>query len=73
MSGGYRTVILYKHEGHAFFVYGFAKNVQANISPKELKAFKALAKMYAEWSATKVNAAVAAGELIEVEGDEDDA
>ena len=54
-------------------MYGFAKNEQANISPKELKAFKALAKVYAEWSATKVNAAVAAGELIEVEGDEDDA
>ncbi len=71
-SGGFRTVILYKHEGHAFFVYGFAKNERANIGPDELQAFKKLARLYAAWPAAKVNAAVATGELIEVESDEDD-
>lgn len=71
-SGGFRTVILYKHEGHAFFVYGFAKNEKANISSKELRAFKALATVYAELPAAKLKAAVAARELIEVESYEDD-
>lgn len=71
-SGGFRTVILYKHEGHAFFVYGFGKNERANIGPDELQAFKKLAKLYAAWPAAKLSDAVATGELIEVESDEDD-
>lgn len=33
-SGGFRTIILFKVGGHSFFVYGFAKNEKANITPK---------------------------------------
>lgn len=37
-SGGVRTIIAYRIEDKAFFVYGFAKSARANISADELKA-----------------------------------
>jgi hypothetical protein len=42
-SGGFRTIVLFRREASAFFVYGFAKSAQANIRPDELKAFRKLA------------------------------
>lgn len=42
--GGYRSIILYKSTSRAFFVFGFAKNDQENISQSELAALKSLAK-----------------------------
>jgi hypothetical protein len=39
-SGGYRVVVFFKLGKRAFFVYGFAKSKMANISEKELRAFK---------------------------------
>jgi len=41
--GGVRTLLAYKLEDGAFFIYGFAKNARGNISSKELKALKQLA------------------------------
>jgi hypothetical protein len=41
--GGYRTIILYRNAERAFFVYGFAKNEQANINEAEATALKTLA------------------------------
>ena len=32
-SGGIRTIIAFKKEDKAFFIYGFAKNEKANINP----------------------------------------
>jgi hypothetical protein len=43
-SGGYRLVIFFKTGELTFFVYGFAKSDQANISRTEMKAFKETAK-----------------------------
>ena len=43
-SSGFRTIIIFKKGKKAFFVYGFAKNAQANISKQELRAFKLAAK-----------------------------
>ncbi len=37
-SGGFRTIIIFRANDRAFFVYGFAKNQQSNISKKELTA-----------------------------------
>lgn len=42
-SGGYRTIILYRQQDRAFFVYGFAKSDEANISFEDEKAFRKLA------------------------------
>jgi len=44
-SGGYRTIILYRQEDKAFFVYGFAKHSRKNISKAEEQEFKQLAKL----------------------------
>ncbi len=44
-SGGYRTILLYLKGNRAFFVYGFSKKDQDNISRDEEKYFKKLAKL----------------------------
>jgi hypothetical protein len=41
--GGYRTLILYRASERAFFIYGFAKSAQSNISNAELTSLKNLA------------------------------
>ncbi len=43
-SGGYRTIILFRRESRAIFVYGFAKSHQDNISPQDLRLFRELAR-----------------------------
>ncbi|MEQ1890546.1 MAG: type II toxin-antitoxin system RelE/ParE family toxin [Alphaproteobacteria bacterium] len=43
-SGGYRTIIFFRRGITAFFVYGFAKSEQGNISWDELKSFRSLAQ-----------------------------
>lgn len=69
-SGGFRTIILFRVGGHSFFAHGFAKNEKANVSVKELKALKQLAAVYLGLSGNEIEAAVAAGELIEVSDDD---
>jgi hypothetical protein len=69
-SGGFRTIILFKVGGHSFFAHGFAKNEKANVSVKELRALKQLAAVYLGLSGDAIEAAVAAGELIEVSDDD---
>ena len=49
-SGGYRTIILYRQAHRAFFVYGFAKSQQSNISDEEKVAFKRAAQHILELS-----------------------
>jgi hypothetical protein len=48
------------------FMFGFAKNQQDNISPKELKALKAMAKQVLGYTPAQLNVALNAGEFIEV-------
>jgi hypothetical protein len=38
-SGGYRIIVLFRSGAFTFFVYGFAKSDQSNISQKELMLF----------------------------------
>lgn len=68
-SGGFRTIILFRVGSHSFFAYGFAKNDRANVSANELKALKRLADVLLGFSEEQLEAAQAAGELIEVESD----
>ena len=44
--GGYRTIIIYRSQERAFFVYGFAKNEQENISVEELAVIREMAEIY---------------------------
>ena len=43
-SGGYRSMILFKHGELAFFMYAFAKSDRENITAQELTDLKTLAR-----------------------------
>ena len=43
-SGGYRTLLAYKHEEVVFFMYAFAKNEKGNLSEVELDYYIRLGK-----------------------------
>lgn len=65
--GSTRTLVVFKKGEKAFFVYGFAKSERANISDKELRALKLLAKEFLSYSAETLSEAVHMGELMEIE------
>ncbi len=65
--GGSRTLVAFRQGNKAFFVYGFAKNERANVSSKELRALKMLAKELMNYTAAALTKATKAGELIEIE------
>ena len=68
-SGGVRTLLVNRIGNKAFFVYGFAKNARANVSPHELKALKCLAKELLSYTDSALTDAVEKGALIEVKYD----
>ena len=43
-SSGFRTIIVYKRNDRAIFLYGFGKNEKENIDQKELRYFKKLGR-----------------------------
>lgn len=67
--GGVRTLVAFRQEDRAFFIYGFAKNERANISQKEFKALRLLATELLGYGNLALGKAVEAGELIEVTND----
>lgn len=66
-SGSGRTIICYKQDDRAIFVHGFAKNEKSSLTPKELIAFKELAKVILGLSLDELNTAIKHGGFIEVE------
>ncbi len=69
-SGGLRTLLAFRADDRAFFVFGFAKNVRANVSEKELRALKLMASELLGYDARALLKDLRAGELYEVESDE---
>ena len=69
-SGGVRTLLAFKVNDKACFMYGFAKSQRDNISNKELKALKRLAAEIVAYSDQALTKALQAGELREVENDD---
>ena len=65
-SGGARTIVAFKINKHAFFIYGFAKNERANISDLEANALKKLARIYFGFSDVELAEALRTGQLVEV-------
>jgi len=65
-SGGARTLIAFKRDDKAFFMYGFAKNQKENINDKELKALKRLANEFFKYNDNEIDQAIKAKEIIEV-------
>jgi len=69
-SGGVRTIIAYRVEDKAFFVYGFTKNTRANINADELKALKKIANELLGYRGTVLDKAINEGKLFEVMSNE---
>jgi hypothetical protein len=69
-SGGYRTVIAFRSGDRSIFMYGFAKNSKANLSDVELEVYRRLATVFLEADAAIVQRLIAAGDLKEVECDD---
>ena len=65
-SGGLRTIIAFKKEDKAFFIYGFAKNSKGNINEEELTALKDLAKVYFSSGDKLIEDAIKNNKIIEV-------
>ena len=65
-TGGYRSIILFRRGERAFFVYGFAKNEQANIDASDERDFKELAKVLLAASDDDLKELVEQGEFVEV-------
>ncbi len=65
-SSGARTILAYKSGKHTFFIFGFLKNQADNITIKELKALKSLAKEYFSYDQGQIDRAIKSGELIEI-------
>ena len=71
-SGGFRTLLAFKMDETAFFLYGFTKRQRANVSGKELKALKLLAREMFGLNDYQLKLAVDVGELIEVKVSDDE-
>ena len=69
-STSYRTLLAYKLENNAFFLYGFAKSKQDNISKNELRALKLLAKQLQNYGKQELDDLIAKRVLFEVIGNE---
>ena len=69
-SKGYRTIILFRRGEKAFFVYGFAKSLRANIDAAEEKQFKEAAKHVLALTEAQLAVLVTRGDFVEVKFDE---
>jgi hypothetical protein len=65
-SGGYRTIIIFKKDDKAFFVYGFAKSERENIDQKETDTFKKAAKQLLALSDEQIQKLIENGGLTEI-------
>ncbi len=68
-SGGYRTLLVYKRERIALFVYGFAKNERDNLSAKEMSILKKQAKQILEFEVKQIKHAITCGDFIKLESE----
>ena len=71
-SGGFRTIVYYRTQTRAFFVFGFAKNARDNISADDLKAFRRAAQVALNLEDETLKSLIEKAELIEVKCDEED-
>ena len=69
-AGGFRTIVLFRRGGLAFFVYGFAKSDRENLRRNELETFRLLADEYLALDESGLAVAQAAGAIVEVKCDD---
>lgn len=64
--GGARTILAFKKDDKALFIYGFAKSARANIDKAEEKLCKKIAAVFLSWDAHDIKVAIKNREIIEV-------
>lgn len=69
-SGGYRLILLYKIGELVFFVHGFPKSEEKNISQAQEDKFKEMASIFLNLSDKDFNALSTTKEFIEVKSHE---
>ena len=67
--GGARTIVATNFGNHWFFLYGFEKNVRANITDNELDALKEIATDLLALNDDTLTYAVTQGKLLEIYDD----
>ena len=70
-SGGYRTLVAYRGQYRAVFLYGFAKKERDNIDPDQLISLREIAAAWLAADAAKIQRALDDGALQEVQHDEE--
>lgn len=71
-SGGYRTLVFFRHEELAIFAFGFAKSCKANLNAVELRAYKQATKIVLALTQAQIDSEVLAERLFEVNDDTQD-
>lgn len=71
-SGAFRTIILFRKQHRAFFVYGFAKSERSNIGIDEEKAFRKAAGYVLDLSDQHLAELVARQQFVELPNDKND-
>lgn len=73
-SGGYRTILCFRkaNDSRIFFLHGFPKSNKGNISSKEEKALKKIAKSLVDLSNEQVEGLKAKKAIRELELEEED-
>ena len=69
-SAGYRTVVFYRKGERAFFMFGFAKSDQDNLSKREQEEYRDAAKPYLGLTDKQISEMLKKGSLIEVKKDD---
>jgi len=72
-SGGFRMIVAYRAAGREVFLYGFAKNDRDNIDPDELQTFRTIGANWLAAEAERLMRAVDAGDLQEIDHDDEEA
>ncbi len=65
-SGGYRVIVAYRAWNRAVFLYGFAKSDLDNISPDQLRTFRAIGANWLAATAATIGRAVEDEDLQEI-------
>jgi hypothetical protein len=68
-SGGYRSLIVFRAEDRAIFVFGFAKSEREDLEPDELRDLRKTARLLLTYDAEQLEEAVVNDELWEVRCD----
>ena len=66
-SSGFRTIVIYKEDDRAIFLYGFGKNERDNISKTELLYFKKLGNDFLALSLEQIEELIDKQSLFDIE------